>query len=100
MEHSLNLVWKNENGDSFNVGQLSFRSEKYYFQYDQEGVKKAKDSGFEPLPSFPRTNSKYFKEELFTTFRSWLGEKDHREHKEEVTLETLKNLGNGDFQLV
>lgn len=107
MNNTLKLIWKSESGDSFNVGELSLGNNKYYFQYNESEVKRAKEFGFIPLDSFPRTGSKYFREELFTTFQLWIGEKNHKEgsqkeenHKEENILEVLKNVVNDNFHFL
>ncbi|MEG0774558.1 hypothetical protein [Clostridium sp.] len=99
MNNTLRLVWKSESGDNFNVGELSFRNSKYYFEYNEGEVKKAKEVGFTPLDSFPKTSSRYFREELFTTFQRWIGEKNHKEEndKQENSLEALKNIVNDNY---
>lgn len=73
------LMWKDEQGQAFKVGELSKGSEKYYFKYDVEGVKRAKEYGFSSLPYFPIVDAKYFREELFNSFSNNLpgyGKKD------------------------
>jgi len=62
------MTWKNSEGESFKVGELARQSEKYYFKYDIDGVKKAKEYGFSPLPNLPRIDVEYFREELFCIF--------------------------------
>ncbi len=72
------MIWKNDQGEPFKVGELSKRSEKYYFKYDIEGVKKAEEYGFSPLPYLPRVDVEYFREELFSSFSkrsTWSWEK-------------------------
>ena len=73
------MIWKNDQGQPFKVGQLSKGAEKYYFEYDIDGVKRAEEYGFAPLETFPIVDAKYFREELFYSFSSNLpgyGEKD------------------------
>lgn len=73
------MIWKNDQGEPFKVGELSKRSEKYYFKYDIDGVKKAEEYGFSPLPYLPRIDAEYFREELFRSFAQrlpWHGKKD------------------------
>ena len=62
------MIWRNSEGESFKVGELSRREEKYYFKYDASGVKKAEEYGFSPLPDLPRIDVEYFREELFSSF--------------------------------
>ncbi|MBU3179921.1 hypothetical protein [Clostridium psychrophilum] len=68
VENMIWLVWKNDEGKSFKIGELSKETEKYYFEYDTEGVKKAEAYGFTPLPYFPKVDAKYFREGLFRSF--------------------------------
>ena len=73
------MIWKNEEGESFKVGELSRQAEKYYFKYDIDGVEKAEEYGFSPLPNLPRVDVEYFREELFQSFSTRLpvhGKKD------------------------
>jgi len=73
------MIWKNSEGESFKVGELSRRAEKYYFKYDALGVEKAEEYGFSPLINFPRIDVEYFREELFSSFSErlpWHGKKD------------------------
>lgn len=73
------MTWKNSEGESFKVGELARRGEKYYFKYDIEGVKKAEEYGFALLPNLPRIDVEYFREELFCSFSKrlpWYGKKD------------------------
>ena len=62
------MMWKNSEGESFKVGELSRRAEKYYFRYDIGGVEKAEEYGFSPLPNLPLIDVEYFREELFNSF--------------------------------
>jgi len=62
------MMWKNEEGESFKVGELCRQAEKYYFKYDIDGVEKAEQYGFSPLPNLPRIDVEYFREELFHSF--------------------------------
>jgi hypothetical protein len=102
MNNILKLIWKSESGDSFNVGKLSFKSSKYYFEYNEGEVKKAKEFGFLPLENFPRTSSKYFREELFITFQRWIGEKNHKDEndKQDNSLEALKSIVNDNYHFL
>ncbi len=95
--NTLKLFWKSEGGESYNVGILSLKEGKYYFQYNESEVKKAADKGFAPLENFPRVNAKYFKEELFSTFEAWIGEKNN---KAEDMLQVLKNVGKDQFHFL
>ena len=73
------MIWKNDQGEPFKVGELSKTLEKYYFKYDIEGVKKAEVYGFAPLPHLPKVDVEYFREELFSSFSkrlSFHGKKD------------------------
>ena len=73
------MMWKNKEGDSFKVGEVSKKAGKHYFRYDINGVETAKEYGFCPLPQFPIVDAKYFREELFNTFSKSLpghGKKD------------------------
>lgn len=79
VENAIWMMWKNVEGDSFKVGELTRREEKYYFKYDIVGVEKAKEYGFVPLPNLPIINVEYFREELFSSFSKrlpWHGKKD------------------------
>ncbi|HCQ89232.1 MULTISPECIES: hypothetical protein [unclassified Clostridium] len=67
-EDILWLMFKNSDGEKIKVGELVKKKSKFYFKYDVEGVKKAMDYGFTPLPNLPRINSEYFREEMFRTF--------------------------------
>ncbi|HAG42134.1 MAG TPA: hypothetical protein DCL31_00430 [Clostridium sp.] len=67
-EDILWLMFKNSDGEKIKVGELVKKESKFYFKYDIEGAKKAMDYGFTPLPSLPRINSEYFREEMFRTF--------------------------------
>lgn len=73
------MMWKNSEGESFKVGELARRAEKYYFRYDINGVEKAEEYGFSPLPNLPLIGVEYFREELFNSFSKRLpghGKKD------------------------
>lgn len=107
MSNALKLIWKSESGDSFNVGELSSRNSKYYFQYNESEVKRAKEFGFMPLENFPKIGSKYFREELFTTFQLWVSEKSNKEvaqkeedNRHENMLEILKNVARDNFHFL
>lgn len=97
MSRTLKLVWKDENGDSFNVGKLTLNTSKYYFEYNENEVMRAKAYGFELLPGFPKTNVRYFKEQLFKTFEEWLMEKNYE--KDEMG-SFCKDLVKGGFCFV
>lgn len=89
------MIWKNEQEETFKVGELSKGTEKYYFKYDIEGVKKAEAYGFSPLPCFPIVNSKYFSEELFRSFVKRLpcqGEKDMTSVLKEYNIDEYDDL--------
>ncbi|MBU3092522.1 hypothetical protein KPL35_10580 [Clostridium sp. CF011] len=89
------MIWKNEQEETFKVGELSKGPEKYYFKYDIEGVKKAEAYGFSPLPCFPIVNSKYFSEELFRSFVTRLpyqGEKDMTSVLKEYNIDEYDDL--------
>jgi hypothetical protein len=68
VENIIWMIWRNEQEQSFKVGELCRIGEKYYFKYDAEGVRKAEEYGFYPLPQFPRLDVEYFREELFNSF--------------------------------
>lgn len=73
------MTWRNSEGESFKVGELARRGEKYYFKYDIEGMKKAEEYGFAQLSNFPRIDVEYFREELFCSFSKrlpWHGKRD------------------------
>jgi len=65
---TIRMIWRNKKGESFKVEELCRQAEKYYFKYDIDGVEKAKDYGFYPLPNLPRIDVEYFREELFQSF--------------------------------
>lgn len=95
VENTIWMIWKNEQGQAFKVGELSKRTEKYYFKYDVEGVKKAEADGFSTLPCFPIVDAKYFSEELFRSFVKRLpyhGEKDITSVLKEYNLEEYDDL--------
>ncbi|MGH4138412.1 HipA N-terminal domain-containing protein [Clostridium sp.] len=73
------ITWKNSEGESFKVGELARRDEKYYFKYDTSGVEKAEVYGFSTLPNFPRIDVEYFREELFSSFSKRLPWHDKRD---------------------
>ena len=84
------MTWRNGEGESFKVGELARRAEKYYFRYDIEGVKKAEEYGFIPLTNLPRIDVEYFREELFYSFSKRLpyhGKRDIRSVLKEYGLE-------------
>lgn len=97
MNKSLRLMWKSEGGESYNVGKLSCKGEKYYFQYNIEETKKAAAEGFNPMEGFPKLNVKYFKEELFNTFQNWLGDKPNGDME---AVERLKQISMNGFSFV
>jgi len=68
VENMIWMIWRNDEGQSFKIGELSKRTEKYYFKYDIDGVTKAEAYGFSPLPYFPKVDAKYFREGLFRSF--------------------------------
>ncbi|MBU3159523.1 hypothetical protein KPL37_07105 [Clostridium frigoris] len=97
------MMWKNNEGKSFKVGELSKKTGKYYFKYDTNGVENAKEYGFCPFPYFPKVDAKYFREELFRTFAKRLpvqGKKDKTSILKEYDLkkyddfELLKKIGD------
>jgi len=107
------MIWKNDEGQPFKVGELSKGAEKYYFEYDIDGAKMAQEYGFSPLPYFPRLDAKYFKEELFYSFSNNLpgyGKKDIASvlKKYDITVyddfEMLKKCGGqtsaGNFEFI
>lgn len=84
------MVWKNDQGESFKVGELSKRAEKHYFKYDIDGMKKAEEYGLYPLSYFPRVDAEYFREELFSSFSKrmpWNDKKDVNSILKEYDLE-------------
>lgn len=96
------MMWKNDEGELFKVGELSKKTEKYYFKYDIDGVENAKAYGFSLLPYFPKLDAKYFREELFSSFAKCLpghGKKDKTSILKEYDLkeyddfELLKKIG-------
>ncbi|MCB2354918.1 HipA N-terminal domain-containing protein [Clostridium estertheticum] len=92
------MTWKNKEGESFKVGELSKNTGKYYFRYDINGVENAKEYGFCPLPYFPKVDAKYFREELFRTFSKYIpghGKKDKTSILKEYGLEKYD-----DFELL
>ena len=68
LDSTICIKWKNNQGESFKVGELSKKTGKYYFKYDVIEVQKAKEYGFSLFPCFPKVDAKYFREELFRTF--------------------------------
>lgn len=84
------MIWKNDQGEPFKVGELSKTLEKYYFKYDIDGVKKAEVYGFVPLPHLPKVDVEYFREELFSSFSkrlSFHGKKDKTSILKEYNLQ-------------
>lgn len=84
------IIWKNDQGEPFKIGELSRTAEKYYFKYDINGVKKAEAYGFSPFPYFPTIDAEYFREELFHSFSMrlpWHGRKDVNAILKEYNLE-------------
>jgi hypothetical protein len=75
VENIIWMMWRNEQEESFKVGELCRKGGKYYFKYDAEGVKKAEEDGFLPLSQFPRLDVEYFREELFHSFSERLPSK-------------------------
>ena len=73
------MIWRNDQGEPFKVGELSKTAEKYYFKYDIDGVKKAEPYGFAPLPHLPRVDVEYFREELFSSFSKRLSQHGKRD---------------------
>lgn len=94
MNNNLKLMWKSESGESFSIGKLSCKGEKYYFQYNIEETQKAVVEGFNPMEGFPKLNVKYFKEELFSTFQNWLGDKSNGDME---AVERLKQISINGF---
>ena len=95
MDNTIWMMWKNDEGESFKVGELSKKTEKYYFKYDIDGVEKAKVYGFSPLPYFPKVDAKYFREELFSSFLKRLpgqGKRDKTSILKEYGLEEYDDL--------
>ncbi|MCB2293118.1 hypothetical protein LGK95_06220 [Clostridium algoriphilum] len=95
VENMIWMIWKNDEGQSFKIGELSKRTEKYYFKYDIDGVKKAGEYGFSPLPYFPKVDAKYFREGLFRSFSERLplhGRKDITSILKEYDIEEYDDL--------
>jgi len=89
------MIWRNDEGVAFKVGELSKRPGKYYFRYDLDGVKKAEAYGFSPLPYFPKLDAKYFREGLFRSFSERLpghNKKDRTSVLKEYNLEEYDDL--------
>lgn len=90
VENIIWMIWKNEQEESFKVGELHKSGEKYYFKYDIDGVKRAEVYGFSPLPDFPRVDAEYFREELFHSFSQrlpWNGKRESNSVLKEYNLE-------------
>ncbi|NNU77094.1 HipA N-terminal domain-containing protein [Clostridium estertheticum] len=79
VDNMIYMTWKNKEGQSFKVGELSKKTGKYYFRYDINGVENAKEYGFCPLPYFPKIDAKYFREELFRTFSKYIPGHDKKD---------------------
>lgn len=95
MNSRINLVWRSEGNNSFIIGEILNNDHRYYFKYNEEEVRKAIEEGFCILEGFPRINSKYFSEEPFKLFTSWIGES----HKgSELTFEMLKGFTYEQFR--
>ena len=73
MDNKINLIWRSDD-NSFVIGEILNSDHRYYFKYNPEEVKKAMEEGFSALEGFPRINSKYFSEEPFKLFTSWVGD--------------------------
>lgn len=94
MDNKINLIWRSDD-NSFVIGEILNSDHRYYFKYNPEEVKKAMEEGFNALEGFPRINSKYFSEEPFKLFTSWLEES----HKgSELTFEILRGFTYGQFK--
>ena len=94
MDNKINLIWRSDD-NSFVIGEILNSDHRYYFKYNPEEVKKAMEEGFNVLEGFPRINSKYFSEEPFKLFTSWVGEN----HKgSELTFEMLRGFTYGQFK--
>ena len=98
VDNTIYMMWKNNEGESFNVGKLSKRTGKYYFKYDICGVEKAKEYGFCILPYFPIVDAKYFSEELFRTFSNRLPDNRKKDKTSILKEYDLKNYD--DFELL
>lgn len=94
MNNELKLIWKNEGGESFSIGNLTCKRDKYYFQYNLEEAKRAILEGFKPLDGFPKLDVKYFREELFSTFQKWVRDTDN---KDITDIEGLKEININKF---
>ncbi len=94
MSNKINLIWRSENSNNFVIGEILNSNHRYYFRYNPEKVKKAIEEGFSVLEGFPRVNSKYFSEEPFKLFTSWIGENNK---DSELVFETLKGFTYGQF---
>ena len=103
MDNTVWMMWKNDEGKSFKVGELSKKTDKYYFKYDMDGVEKAKEYGFSLLSYFPKVDAKYFREELFSSFSKLLPENEKKDKTsilkeygldEYDDLELLKKIGD------
>ncbi|MGM9977519.1 MAG: HipA N-terminal domain-containing protein [Clostridium sp.] len=77
----LYLVWSDYiTKEKFIVGKL-YKNEKYVFEYELEGVKKAEKKGFEPLVAFPNIYEKYESNVIFPAFSSRLPDKRRKDMK-------------------
>ncbi|WP_346916261.1 hypothetical protein [Clostridium sp.] len=95
MSNKINLIWKSDDNNDFVIGEILNSDHRYYFRYNLEDVKRAMGEGFNVLEGFPRINSKYFSEEPFKLFTSWI-EEDQKVNN--LTFEMFKGFTHGKFR--
>ena len=65
MEYLFSVYWKN-----IEIGSCFLYKKKYFYFYNQEGLKEANTFGFDKLIGFPDTNKIYINNTLFPIFES------------------------------
>ena len=95
---TLYLIWKDSENNKYKVALLYKENEKFYFKYNIEEVKKAKEKGFGLLVSFRSINATYENTELFPVFASRLPEKRRPEIKK--ILDTYNMIEYDEFELL
>ncbi len=65
MEYLFSVYWKD-----IEIGSCFLYRKKYLYLYNQDGLKEAKDFGFDKLIGFPITDKIYVNNNLFPIFES------------------------------
>jgi len=65
MKYLFSVFWKD-----IRIGLLFSREQHYIFMYDQQGLQRTSEMGFDKLIGFPDTNGIYISRRLFPIFDS------------------------------